>query len=29
MILAPNNVPVRFQIDSGAECNVLPPDIYV
>ena len=29
MMLAPNNVPVQFQIDSGAECNVLPSDIYV
>ena len=29
MMLAPNNVPFQFQIDSGAECNVLPSDIYV
>ena len=29
MMLAPNNVPVQFQFDSGAECNVLPSDIYV
>ena len=29
MMLAPNNVPVQFQIDSGAECNVLPSDVYV
>ena len=29
MMLAPNNVPVQFQIDNGAECNVLPSDIYV
>ena len=27
-MLAPNNVPVQFQIDS-AKCNVLPSDIYV
>ena len=29
MMLAPNNVPVQFQIDSGVKCNVLPSDIYV
>ena len=29
MMLAPNNVPVQFQIDRNAECKVLPSDIYV
>lgn len=29
LMLGPNNVPVQFQIDSGAECNVLASDIYV
>jgi len=29
MLLGPKNVPVQFQIDSGAECNVLPSDVYV
>ena len=28
-VVAPSNVPVQFQIDSGANCNVLPSDIYV
>ena len=29
MMLAPKSIPVQFQIDSSAECNVLPSGVYV